>query len=67
MDAVIAAINAQDVYFQTEKELNIGYHMSEATTTTMKPFSLNWNPVFESMSVGQVTKYYCGTAKVLLK
>ena len=53
MDAVIAAIKTQDVDFQTEKELNLGYRMSEAAATSVKPFSSDWNPAFESMPVGQ--------------
>ena len=53
VDTVIAAIKTQDMDFQTEKELNLGYWMSEAAATSMKPFSLNWNPAFESMPVGQ--------------
>ena len=39
VDAVIAAIKTQDVDFQTEKELNFGYRMSKAATTSVKPFS----------------------------
>ena len=41
MDAAISAINAQDVDFLKEKELTIGYCMSIATTTAVKPFSLD--------------------------
>jgi len=52
-DAVIAASDAQAVDFLTEKEVDIGYRMSEAAATAVKPFSLVWNPVFESMPVGQ--------------
>ena len=52
-DAVIATFEAQDVDFSTEKELDIGYRMSEAAATAVKPFSSNWNPVFECMPVGQ--------------
>ena len=39
--------------FQRKKELDIGYRMSEAAATAVKPFSSNWNPVFECMPVGQ--------------
>ena len=53
VDAVIAAIKTQDVDFLTEKELNIGYCMSKAAATSVKPFSLNWSPSFESMLVDQ--------------
>ena len=37
----------------TEEEIDIGYQMSEAATTAMKPFSFDSNPVYESMLVGQ--------------
>ena len=43
-DAVIAAFNAQDVDF-LEKEVAIGYHMSEAAATAVKRFSSYWNLV----------------------
>ena len=41
MDAVIAANKTQDVDFQTEKELNLGYHMNVAAVSSIKPFSLD--------------------------
>ena len=53
MDAFIATIKTQDVDLLTEKELNLGYRMSEAAATCVKPFSSDWNPAFESMPVGQ--------------
>ena len=53
VDTVIAAIKTQYVDFQTEKELNLGYQMSEAAATNVKPFSSDWNSAFKSMLVGQ--------------
>ena len=53
-DAVIAAFKAQDkdIAF-TEKEINIGYRSSEIAAAAVKPFASDWNPVYESMPVGQ--------------
>ena len=51
-DAVNAAFEAKNVEF-IEKEIDIGYRMSEIAATAVKPFSSDWNPVYESMPVGQ--------------
>ena len=53
-DAVIAAFEAQDVEF-IEEAIDLGYRMSEiaAAAAALKPFSSNWNPVYESIPVGQ--------------
>ena len=51
-DAVIAAFDAQDVEFN-EEEIDLGYRMSEVAAAAVKPFSSDWNPVYESMPVGQ--------------
>ena len=51
-DAVIAAFEAQEVAF-TEEEIDIGYKASEFAAAAVKPISSNWNPVYESMPVGQ--------------
>ena len=51
-DAVISAFEAQDVG-STENEIEIGYQMSQAAVTAVKPFTLDWNPVFDSTLVGQ--------------
>ena len=53
-DAVIAAFRAQekDMAF-TEKDINIGLRSSEVAATAVKPFASDWDPVFESMPVGQ--------------
>ena len=52
-DAVIAAFDEHDVDFLTEKDLDIGYCMSKTAVTAVEPFFSDWNPVFESMLVGQ--------------
>ena len=53
-DAVIYAFEAQDkdVAF-TEEEVDIGYCASEIAAAAVKSFSSDWNPVYESMPVGQ--------------
>ena len=53
-DAVIAAFRAQekDMAF-TEKDINIGLRSSEVAATAVKPFASDWDPVFESLPVGQ--------------
>ena len=47
-DAVIAAFEAQDVEF-IEKEIDIGYHVSEIVAAAVKHFSSDWNPVYEKV------------------
>ena len=49
-DAIIAAFSVQDVDFD-ENDIGIGLRMSEVAAATVKPFSLDWNPVYESMPV----------------
>ena len=51
-DAVIAAFKAQDVEFN-EEEIDLGYRMSEIAAAAVKLFSSDWNPLYESMPVGQ--------------
>ena len=36
-----------------EEEIDIGCRASEIAAATVKPFSSNWNPVYECMPVGQ--------------
>ena len=53
-DAVIAAFDAQDKDVEfTEKGIDIGYCASEIAAAAVKPFSSDWNPVYENMPVGQ--------------
>ena len=51
-DAVIAAFAIQDVDFD-EAGIGINLRMSEVAASAVKPFSLDWNPAYESMPVGQ--------------
>ena len=51
-DAIIDIFDALDVSF-LEKKVDIGDCVSEAASSAVKPFFLDWNPVFESMPVGQ--------------
>ena len=37
----------------TGEEIDIGYRASEIAAAAVKPFSSDWNPVYESMPVGQ--------------
>ena len=48
---MIAAFEAQDVEFN-EEEIDLGFRMSEIAAAAVKPFSSDWNPVYESMPVG---------------
>ena len=50
-DAVVAAFNSQDVKFIKE-EIDISYRVSEIAAAAVKPFSSDWNPVYECMPVG---------------
>ena len=51
-DAVIATFAIQDVDFD-EVGIGINLQMSEVVAAAVKRFSLDWNPVYESMPVGQ--------------
>ena len=51
-DAVITTFAVQDVDFY-EGGIGINLQISEVTAAAVKPFSLYWNPVYESMPVGQ--------------
>ena len=51
-DAIIAAFEAQEVAF-TKEEIDIGYKASKVAAAAVKPFSSDWNPVYESMPLGQ--------------
>ena len=53
-DAVITTFEAQDKDVEfIEEEIDIGYHTSEIAAAAVKPFSSDWNSVYESMPVGQ--------------
>ena len=53
-DTVIAVFDAQDKDVEfTEEEIDIGCRASEIAAAAVKPFSSDWNPVYESMPVGQ--------------
>ena len=53
-DAVIAAFEAQDKNITfTEEDIDIGYRASEVAAAAVKPFASDWNPVYESIPVGQ--------------
>ena len=56
-DAIISAFKAQERDFVKSK-VDIGFWMSEATATTVKPFSSDWNPVYECIP-------HCYQAKAL--
>ena len=51
-DAVIAVFAVQDVDFD-EEGIGINLRMSEVAAAAVKPFSVDWNPAYESMPVGQ--------------
>ena len=51
-NAMITAMNAQGVEFIKE-EIDIGIFASEIVAAFVKPFSFDWNPVYECMPVGQ--------------
>ena len=50
--AIIATFAIQDVDFD-DNDISIGLRMSEVAASTVKLFSLNWDPVYESMPVEQ--------------
>ena len=53
-DAVIAVFDPQDKDVEfTEEEIDIGYRASEIAAAAVRPFSFDWNPVYESMPVEQ--------------
>ena len=45
---MISVFDTQDVEF-AYKEIDIGYQMSKIVAVTVKPFSSDWNPVYECM------------------
>ena len=52
IDAVIAVFAVQDVDFN-ENDISISLRMSEVATSAVKPFSLDWNSAYDTISVGQ--------------
>ena len=50
-DAIITAFAVHDVDFD-EAGIGINLRMSEVAATAVKPFSIYWNPVYESMPLG---------------
>ena len=50
-DVINTAFAGPDVDFD-KNDIGIGLQMSEVPVAALQPFSLDWNPVYESMPVG---------------
>ena len=52
-DTVITSFAVKDADFD-ENDIDNGLWMSEVAAAAVKPFSLDWNPVYKSMPVGKI-------------